>query len=65
MSASIRTFLDVGEAGDMNCNLQKIFPAEHSLRGSPTTSVQRITAAVSGTMFLEPQAAFQNSLKKW
>lgn len=46
----------------MNCNLKKIFPAKHSLRGSPTTSVLRITAVASSTMFLEAQTAFQNSL---
>lgn len=59
MSASIRTSLEVGKNGDMNCNPKKILPAEHCLRESPTTSGQRITAVASSTMFLE---AFQNSL---
>lgn len=40
---------------------RRSFPAEHSLR-VPTTSVERITAVVSSTMFFESQSAFQNSL---
>lgn len=62
MSASIGTFLEVGEAGDMNCNPKKVFPVEHCLKEPPTTSVQRITAVASSTIFLEVQSAFQNSL---